>query len=238
MSEIDIIFGRMDRWRHLPTYQLERRADLFFALYIPEVLEDKLGFAIRSELIPEFPARIGTNFGGISNRSNNIDYLALSEDKKKAVFVELKTDDSSRNAKQDRYYATSREAGLKRLLEGILDIFRTQERQKYRSKYFCLIEQLASLEQYQIPDELRIIMKRANHTGYRNASRDIEVTSEVSECIVIYIQPNVQPNEEPEFDVITFEDFGRTILKNGDALSARFAKSLSEWAEVDPGTCD
>ena len=39
MRSIDTLFDRMDAWRHLPSYQLERRADLFFSLYLPEVLE-------------------------------------------------------------------------------------------------------------------------------------------------------------------------------------------------------
>ena len=60
MKQIDTLFNRMDAWRHFPNYQLERRADIFFALYLPEVLEAKLGFAVRPELAPEFPVRIGT----------------------------------------------------------------------------------------------------------------------------------------------------------------------------------
>ena len=59
MKQIDTLFNRMDAWRHFPNYQLERRADIFFALYLPEVLEAKLRFAVGSELAPEFPVRIG-----------------------------------------------------------------------------------------------------------------------------------------------------------------------------------
>jgi len=46
MKQIDTLFNRMDAWRHFPNYQLERRADIFFALYLPEVLEAKLRFAV------------------------------------------------------------------------------------------------------------------------------------------------------------------------------------------------
>jgi hypothetical protein len=35
MNPIDALFDRMDTWRHFPNYQLERRADLFFASYLP-----------------------------------------------------------------------------------------------------------------------------------------------------------------------------------------------------------
>ena len=46
MSGIDKLFDCMDAWRHLPNYQLERRAGLFFSLYLTEALEAKLGFKI------------------------------------------------------------------------------------------------------------------------------------------------------------------------------------------------
>lgn len=51
MKQIDTLFNRMDAWRHLPNYQLERRADLFFSLYLPEVLEAKLGFLVGDTII-------------------------------------------------------------------------------------------------------------------------------------------------------------------------------------------
>ena len=34
------VFKLLDDWRHLPGYQFERRADIFFALFLPEVLND------------------------------------------------------------------------------------------------------------------------------------------------------------------------------------------------------
>ena len=60
MDPITDLFDRLDAWRHFPNYQLERRADIFFALYLPEVLESTLGIAINPRLAPEFPVRIGT----------------------------------------------------------------------------------------------------------------------------------------------------------------------------------
>jgi hypothetical protein len=46
MDLIETLFDRMDGWRHLPNYQLERRADLFFSLYLPTAVEAKLGFEV------------------------------------------------------------------------------------------------------------------------------------------------------------------------------------------------
>jgi hypothetical protein len=59
MNKIDDIFDKLDDWRHLPAYQLERRADVFFSIYLPELLEERYGFEIEG-LVPEFPLRIGT----------------------------------------------------------------------------------------------------------------------------------------------------------------------------------
>jgi hypothetical protein len=78
----------MDACRHLPNYQLERRGDQFFSLYLPEVLEAKLGFPVGSTIIPEFPVRIGMIYPDIPiDKSYKIDYVALSADADKAIFV-------------------------------------------------------------------------------------------------------------------------------------------------------
>ena len=60
MKQIDTLFDRVDAWRHLPNYQLERRADLFFSLYLSKVLEATLGFPVADQIVPEFPVRIVT----------------------------------------------------------------------------------------------------------------------------------------------------------------------------------
>ena len=39
---IDQIFNYLDEFRQLPAYQLERRADIFFALHLKEILQGKL----------------------------------------------------------------------------------------------------------------------------------------------------------------------------------------------------
>ena len=73
MERINQVFDRLDAWRRLPDYQLERRADLYFSLYLPEVLEALLGEPIRQDLVPEFPIKQLD-----SNRSDKVDYLAAT----------------------------------------------------------------------------------------------------------------------------------------------------------------
>ena len=43
MTELGAVLELLDRWRHLPSYQLERRADVFFALYLPGIVNHALG---------------------------------------------------------------------------------------------------------------------------------------------------------------------------------------------------
>jgi hypothetical protein len=226
MNKIDTIFSLMDSWRHLPSYQLERRADIFFALFIPQALEEKLGFPIRPQLIPEFPARIGTIYPERdSNQSFKIDYLALSQDGRRAVFVELKTDTLSRRVEQDDYLKAAQKAGLSNLLEGLLKIFRATNAKR---KYFYLIDQLASMGLYQIPDSMREIMASESLRGVTEASRTAAITSAVSECAIVYIQPI---GSGP--DIISFDDMKDTVQKHDDEISSRFAASLSEWARIE-----
>jgi hypothetical protein len=228
MKQIDTLFNRMDVWRHLPNYQLERRADLFFSLYLPEVLEAKLGFPVSGQVVPEFPVRIGTVYPGIPiNKSYKIDYVALLADADKAILVELKTEGLSRRDSQDKYLLASRDAGFRALLSGVLDIFRATNSKR---KYFALIELLESMGLLQIPLEMKEIMSRPRLQGAIEASRAIEVTTSATVSIIVYVQPNGNGD-----DIISFEDFRAIVQKHHDPLSQRFAKSLTEWASVKAG---
>ncbi|MBV2194981.1 MAG: hypothetical protein KUL78_00555, partial [Flavobacterium sp.] len=55
---IDKLFELLDDWRFLPAYQLERRADIFFALHLEKIIEKKFNVKIDT-IIPEFPVRVG-----------------------------------------------------------------------------------------------------------------------------------------------------------------------------------
>lgn len=228
MGQIDELFDRMDAWRHFPYYQLERRADIFFALYLPEVLEAKLGFSVRPELIPEFPVRIGTIYPNVpTDKSYKIDYVAVSTNSDRAVFVELKTEGLSRRPKQDKYLEAARGVGLPRLLEGLLDIFRATT---YKRKYFRLLEHLEAMGLLHIPISMKEIMNQPTLRGANEASRQIEVMGSAQESLIVYVQPN---GTGPE--VISFHEFADVVQRHDDPVSRRFAASLCEWAEVQAG---
>ena len=228
MKQIDTLFDRMDAWRHLPNYQLERRADLFFSLYLPEVLEAKLGFPVAEQIAPEFPVRIGTIYPDIPiNKSYKIDYVAVSADADKAILVELKTEGLSRRENQDKYLLASREAGFPALLGGVLDIFRATNS---KGKYFSLLSLLESMGLLRIPLEMKEIMSDPSLQGVNEASRTIKIETSATNSIIMYIQPNGDGE-----NVISFEDFRAVVRKHDDPVSQRFAQSLTEWATTKAG---
>jgi hypothetical protein len=213
IEHLNKLFDHLDAWRHLPSYQLERRADIFFSIYLPEILTAKFGVEIEG-LIPEFPVRIGTiDQKTGTNQSFKIDYLARVKGEDKIYFVELKTDRKSRRHRQDWYLEKSREAGMVKLLEGLQLIYQaTSSKDKYR----CLYQELEKLRLLSIGpgDNINI-----THTDY-----DIEI---------VYIQPTSNDQEPYK---ISFNEAAEIISQGySDELSIRFAKSLREWASLEPG---
>ncbi len=228
MNRIDALFDRMDAWRHFPNYQLERRADLFFSLYVPEALEAKLGLKISDQIVPEFPVRIGTIYPDKhTDKSYKIDYLALSADGEKAILVELKTEGKSLRKNQDDYLTASRDAGVHKLLEGLIEIFRATTS---KHKYFALLDCLGTMGLLLIPANLKDLVFSDDAKGADEASRSIEITARVKETIVMYIIP-----EGKGADIISFSDFGEIVRKHGDPVSRRFAHSIETWSRVEAG---
>jgi len=230
VDPIPMIFDRMDTWRHLPHYQLERRADILFSLYIHEALESKLGFPVLDTLIPEFPVRIGTICPGITgDKSYKIDYLALSTSRTQPVFVELKTEGLSRRTAQDEYLRASQRVGLPRLLEGLLDIFRAT---KAKRKCFALLLHLQRIGLVEIPNALIAIMSRSSLRGASEASQRVRILADGMESPrIVYIQPRGDhPQEE-----ISFHEFAAVVQRHSDPVAQRFAQSLHEWASVQTG---
>ena len=92
---IDRVFDTLEEWRRLPSYQLERRADIFFAMFLTDALEKHIKTELERFVIPELPLRKGTlrtNKGSNDlNRSVKLDYVVFSKDYKRVFFVELKT---------------------------------------------------------------------------------------------------------------------------------------------------
>ncbi len=229
METPERIFDLLDAWRHLPDYQLERRADIFFASCLPEFLSWRLKLDIRPSLIPEFPVRIGTIYPATpSNQSCKIDYLALDASGRRAVFVELKTDSSSRREKQDAYLKAAKEVGLPALLDGVLKIVCASD---HKHKYCCLLRLLEKHALITLPERLDDALRSPRYASAVNACLpDVKITAPNASIDVLYVQPVASLPDE-----IGFEELAAWLETQGGAMAARFATSLRTWATVRAG---
>ena len=229
MDPIAQIFDRMDKWRHFPSYQLERRADILFSLYLREVLEARMDFPVCDEFVPEFPVRIGSiDPGNPRNESFKIDYLALSADGQQPIFVELKTDGMSRRDEQDQYLQDARGKGLACLLDGLIAIFQATQAKR---KYYHLLVYLGRMGLLELPNRLCTIMESGALRGATEAAGAVRnLAGRCNQPIICYVQPLADRD-----DVISFAEFAAIVAKHDDPLSQRFAQSLQEWAAVKAG---
>jgi hypothetical protein len=212
MNVVDELFKLLDTWRHLPSYQLERRADIFFAPYISDLMLE-LYATSPTLVIPEFPIRIGTIYPNIDiNKSYKADYLVILKKLNRCVLIELKTDDKSRRLKQDDYLSAAKSVGFMALLEGVVMISKATSS---KLKYGVLIESLVGSG--------LLVKEEIEFQVSSNANLDINI---------LYIQPNPKV---PSDQYISFSRFADLVGKHPDGFSIRFAQSLREWANVSAG---
>ena len=232
MNIVTEVFERMDNWRNLPKYALERRADIFFGVYLKTALEAKYNIRIKDEIIPEFPIRKSTIDPKIKkNQSSlNVDFVAFSEDNKIAFFVELKTDIGSRRVKQDEYLIDAANKGLTKLIEGLFEIFRAT---KIKRKYFHLFKMLENAGIIELPSQLQSKVFSKNMSGVMALIQKVKIILPVPQIKIVYLQPTGNKK-----DVITFSEFGSLIEGIGDPITLRFVESLKTWSEINAGDID
>jgi hypothetical protein len=232
LDRIDQLFDLLDRWRHLPAYQLERRADVLFAMYLPAFLSDHLGVPIRPELIPEFPVRQGSIYpdGPEKNRnlSCKIDYLAMSQDGSRVWFLELKTDGLSRRQRQDDYLLRAQAAGMPALSRGLLQIFAATEA---KSKYVHLLKLADSVGLLTLPKSFHD--RVADRSGWRGIGDDlaaVRIDEWPREISIVYLQPH-----QAEAGEIGFNQLADWLERFEDVFSRKFRESLRRWAQSPAG---
>ncbi|WP_242094303.1 hypothetical protein [Aestuariivivens sediminicola] len=219
MININELFNLLDDWKNLPSYQLERIVDVFFALHLKEIL---LGICASEidYIIPEFPIRKGSlpqngefniNPAKNGNQSFKIDYLAYSKSEDLVYFIELKTEMSSRNQKQDWYLESARELGMYRILEDLRQIYKATN-SKGRKKYFYLLDKLNRLDWIKGCDKNFRILK---------SPQNIEI---------VYIQPTITENDKNTKQIISFEQICNVLKEDGtEPITERFLESLKKW---------
>lgn len=164
---IEKVLKQLDEWRHFPTYQLERRADIFIGLCLPEIICDNFNKTeelrenplVPEELtvIPEFPLHKGElGLNGGENKENNVsdnddkesrhsvkvDFVVFSKKENHIFLVELKTDNASIECKQ---LENMNRATAKRILNGVIKCASGKKSGNECRKYGHLIFKLLEL---------------------------------------------------------------------------------------------
>lgn len=229
MDPLDVLFRNLDRWRHLPSYQLERRADIFFSIYLKPLVEEFTGVPLEDEVVPELPIRRDLIWTDLpSSQSVKVDYVLFAKDRSRVFFVELKTDCASRRDRQDEYLETASRLGFRKILEGIRSILlATNAHQKYHH----LSAALARLGYLRLPTDLADYIHPAPRVGLTARLNQIEVLLD-STVEVIYVQPEAVDGDR----CIDFARFADFVGRHPDPVSQRFSQHLRRWCSV-AGAC-
>lgn len=119
------LLKRMDEWRHLPTYQLERRMDIVLSFLIPDIVRKKFDLTPDHdlEIIPEFPLHKGLIINDNDeddNQSVKVDFALFSKRDRRIFLVELKTENNSIDETQMKNMRKAKEKGANILLNGVI----------------------------------------------------------------------------------------------------------------------
>ncbi len=204
---INNLFDLLDDWRSLPAYQLERRADIFFAIYLKDIIKHKFENEVEY-IIPEFPVRKGHLAEpevSSDNLSFKIDYLAVSESSKTVFLIELKTDNLSIRKDQKETMEKIGKFDISILTDSVLKISKASKSIKYEA----LINKLT--EMGWLDKEGKIVSKQ-----------DYTIK-------VVYIKPSFNDKTDIGLDIITFKEVIDSISQREDSLTQRFIKSLERW---------
>jgi hypothetical protein len=223
MDPLDSLFRNLDTWRHLPNYQLERRADIFFSIYLKGIVEEVTGVALEDDIIPELPLKRDLIWPELlTNKSVKVDYALFAKDRSRVFFVELKTDSGSRRDAQDTYLKTAKRLGFKKIVEGIRSILLSTSAHQ---KYHHLARVLARLGYLTLPDDLATFIYPKLRDGLRTRLEAVVVSAENPSIEVIYIQPTATLGDL----CIDFELFAKHVDAFSDPLSRKFAEHLRLW---------
>jgi hypothetical protein len=239
--EISEIFNRMDNWRHLPNWQLERRADIFFSMYLKRVIQDKFNKPLKDVIIPEFPLlAIPKKNQKQSNRTNKVDYALFSDDGKACYLVELKTDIKSIGKEQPEYLEKAKDKDLKTLSNDLLAVFRATNDKKKYINLFNLMRQVGLVEfKSQVSNSLNV----GKYDSVSLLINDIKILENTIKPTIVYIQPLLDKNpkdsnKHESFVTIDFMGFAKALEGCNDPLTLRFHASLKNWAKVVAGNSD
>ena len=245
MSAMYEVLRQLDEWRHLPAYQLERRVDIFFGMFLSKVIERTLDIHV-DEVIPEFPlhkGRFKISEAREDHQSVNVDFVAVGHQgkKKRVLLIELKTDIGSLNPDQLANMEKARRANSKDLFQGVILAARNSEsKHKYAHLIWRLVKQgclhLGS-------SEIRNIELENRSTGLSAVFKDLSVGPKwrYLEVDVVVILPDKSKKLDPypKFHPITFAQFAETLESGYKPFVPEdvrtFAAYVRDWAHVRAG---
>jgi hypothetical protein len=237
------LFARLDRWRDLPAYRLENRVDVFFAIYLRDFLQAKLGVALKASVIPELPLKTSiVDQRPDDGTSVKVDFVLFSADLSVVYFVELKTDAGSFDAEQWRRYLAAQCAGFHVIVGGVLELSKsTSEHHKYHHLLCALAE--AGVLEMTCAAEIEDLLAKDNPRGLTRLLNSIKNNAaDPTRIELVYLQPSAVPpelrHEEAAGKVRLFNlrDFAGFVEENHkDAFSVALARHLHRWSTSPAG---
>lgn len=247
---------QLDKWRHIPSYKLENRVDVFFGMFLGEALNDlKYGCDKDVVIIPEFPLLkrilpLNPPPAKTNNESVKVDFVALSKDT--AYLVELKTDMKSVTEDQIKYLEAANDptCSFEAIVNGIMSAAKNPNSMP---KYAHLISQMDDAGILDVPESFyeKFDHAKRNENGnksmkgiksyFRENDDEREKGGEFisyksgnreRKICIVYVAPR-EPDHRvfhsKVFKCITFPEFGNAIGKQPDSAGEVFAKYLKEW---------
>lgn len=194
----------LNDWKKLPAYKAEPRVDFIVAGALPEIIKNKYNCNI-SVIIPELPIRIGSIYKDLDiDKSYKVDFYLYLENGKH-LFIEFKTDSSSRRVKQDKYLLASQSVGMKAILDGIIKIYSVTN---YKTKYSHLMKKLFT----------------AGLISERNSIYQPTVIQ--NEIEILYIQPKAEQQNE-----VGFDEVAKLMSESEDIFYKKFSEILFSWSK-------
>jgi hypothetical protein len=249
------IFNNLTMWRNLPKYQLERRADIFFSLYLKEILEAKFSsdgnhVELSPVIIPEFPIQ-----QGVQHHTANVDYVMFSENLKTVYLIEFKTDMGSFRSEQYEYLVRAKkkiqDQGFKKIVEELWSVFKATDD---KQKYFHLFKQLKDIGLFELPFGLKEFVfpkVKRGLTDLIDWHKEKLKCSSINHVVLVFLQPAYSENQKQEnelkkllkdFDlpenlndisIITFEDVCGRLTTLQDSFAGLFASYIQAWTQRD-----
>jgi hypothetical protein len=199
---INELFALLAANKKFPSYQAERRIDIFINFFLEDILTHHFPGSEVSCIAPEFPLKKES-----SNQSTNVDYLCVRKtgQEQRILFVELKTDTASFDKKQfETYLHYQNNKTWKDCVAGLEKIALSKNLPyTTRIKYYNLFKTLfnsglvsARNELFEQTDELirRIASaeeqnKQKYKIRFSGLFRDFSFTSEPMPVNVVYLAP-------------------------------------------------